>query len=201
MKAVKFTKNELKKQKDGLKRFNQYLPTLQLKKQQLQVELFKLVQADEELNQQEKSLEKELDTWVAVFGDDYKPHLDLSITSLKIEKGNIAGIDIPVLEKIDFETNKISENAPLWAEDGIEALKKSLTIMLKKKIIKEQIALIREELQTTSQRVNLFEKVKIPEARDNIRKIRIALGDIQTAAVVTGKIAKNKIEQATKAKS
>lgn len=200
MKAVKFTKNELKKQKDGLKRFNQYLPTLQLKKQQLQVELFKLVQAEEEILKQDKTLEKELDDWVAVFEDDYKPHLDLTITSLKIDKGNIAGIDIPVLEKINFETNELTQNTPLWAESGIEALKKSLTIMLKKRILHEQISLIRDELQTTSQRVNLFEKVKIPEARDNIRRIRIALGDIQTAAVVTGKIAKNKIEQAVKIK-
>ncbi|MFP4153920.1 MAG: V-type ATP synthase subunit D, partial [Alkalispirochaeta sp.] len=34
---VKLTKNELKKQKDALKRFQRYLPTLQLKKQQLQM--------------------------------------------------------------------------------------------------------------------------------------------------------------------
>ena len=34
--AVKLTKNELKVQKDRLKQFQRYLPTLQLKKQQLQ---------------------------------------------------------------------------------------------------------------------------------------------------------------------
>ena len=34
--AIKLTKNELKKQKDNLKQFQRYLPTLQLKKQQLQ---------------------------------------------------------------------------------------------------------------------------------------------------------------------
>ena len=37
MAAVKLTKNEQKKQKDQLKQFQRYLPTLQLKKQQLQM--------------------------------------------------------------------------------------------------------------------------------------------------------------------
>ena len=40
--------------------------------------------------------------------------------------------------------------------------------------------------------VNLFEKVKIPEAKENIRIIRIFMGDQQTAAVARSKIAKGK---------
>jgi V/A-type H+/Na+-transporting ATPase subunit D len=39
MAKIKFTKNELKKQKDELKRFQRYLPTLVLKKQLLQMEI------------------------------------------------------------------------------------------------------------------------------------------------------------------
>jgi V/A-type H+-transporting ATPase subunit D len=54
---------------------------------------------------------------------------------------------------------------------------------------------LREELRITIQRINLFEKVKIPEARENIRVIRIYLGDIQTAEVVRGKISKRKIQK------
>ena len=49
------------------------------------------------------------------------------------------------------------------------------------------------ELQVTSQRVNLFEKVKIPQAIESIRRINIFLGDQQTAAVVTGKMAKGNL--------
>ncbi|NQT28218.1 MAG: hypothetical protein HQ570_01315, partial [Candidatus Omnitrophica bacterium] len=41
----------------------------------------------------------------------------------------------------------------------------------------------------------LFEKVKIPEARETIRVIQIHLGELQTAEVVRGKIAKAKIEK------
>ena len=54
---------------------------------------------------------------------------------------------------------------------------------------------VAEELQQTSQRVNLFEKVKIPECKEAIRVIKIALGDAQTSAVARGKIAKGRAPQ------
>jgi V/A-type H+-transporting ATPase subunit D len=59
-------------------------------------------------------------------------------------------------------------------------------------VLERQRELVREELHTTGQRVNLFEKVKIPECKENIRVIRIFIGDEQTAAVVRGKIAKGR---------
>ena len=61
------------------------------------------------------------------------------------------------------------------------------------KTLQEQMDLLGKELRTTSQRVNLFEKVKIPEAKENIRRISIYLGDQDTSAVVRGKIAKRKL--------
>jgi len=51
----------------------------------------------------------------------------------------------------------------------------------------------KEELRTTTQRVNLFEKKLIPELRENIRKIKIFLGDEETAAVGRAKLAKGKL--------
>ncbi len=63
--------------------------------------------------------------------------------------------------------------------------------------LKKEMELINRELRLTSQRVNLFEKVKIPETKENIRVIEIYLGDMQTAAVVRGKIAKNKRQGAS----
>ncbi len=56
----------------------------------------------------------------------------------------------------------------------------------------KQYELLSKELRTTSQRVNLFEKVKIPESKDNIRKINIFLGDQQTSGVARSKLAKGK---------
>ena len=61
-------------------------------------------------------------------------------------------------------------------------------------MLDEQVRLLSQELKTTIQRVNLFEKVKIPEAKANIKKISVYLGDEQTAAVVRSKISKNKLQ-------
>ena len=61
-------------------------------------------------------------------------------------------------------------------------------------IIARQRDLLADELRLTTQRVNLFEKVKIPETRADIKRIGIYLGDQQTAQVVRGKISKKKVE-------
>jgi V/A-type H+-transporting ATPase subunit D len=61
------------------------------------------------------------------------------------------------------------------------------------KVLMRKEALLREELRTTTQRVNLFEKKLIPELKENIRKIKIFLGDEETAAVGRAKLAKGKL--------
>ncbi len=53
---------------------------------------------------------------------------------------------------------------------------------------------MKQELRITTQRVNLFEKVKIPQAEEAIRRIKIFIGDQMTNAVGRSKIAKKKIE-------
>jgi V/A-type H+-transporting ATPase subunit D len=71
-----------------------------------------------------------------------------------------------------------------------------LSLKAERRVLELQHELVIAELRTTSQRVNLFEKVKIPECRENIRVIKIAIGDAQTAAVTRGKIAKGRSRQA-----
>ncbi|MGA0333904.1 MAG: V-type ATP synthase subunit D, partial [Kiritimatiellia bacterium] len=85
---------------------------------------------------------------------------------------------------------------PVWVDDGLKALREEVTFGVRLEILRQQESLIEAELCTTSQRVNLFEKVKIPEAKENIRIIRIALGDEQVAGVARGKLAKKKNEVA-----
>ena len=76
----------------------------------------------------------------------------------------------------------------------MDNMKKALLLDLQMQCLEEQQRRLRKELQTTSQRVNLFEKIKIPEAKANIKKIAVYLGDQQTAAVVRGKISKRGME-------
>jgi V/A-type H+-transporting ATPase subunit D len=67
-----------------------------------------------------------------------------------------------------------------------------MALKAERAVLEKQRELVTIELNTTSQRVNLFEKVKIPECRENIRIIKIAIGDEQTASVTRGKIAKGR---------
>lgn len=194
MAKVRLTKNEFKKQKDALKRFRQYLPTLILKKQQLQAEILKLHGAMEKLKREKAAMKARVYEWVDVFAEDAGIEDIVSLDKVTTGKGNIAGIDIPVFEKVEFKEKEYDlETTPLWVDQGIEALKGMISLNVEMEILKTQEDLLREELRVTTQRVNLFEKVMIPRTRENIRKIQIYLGDMQTAAVVTGKIAKDKI--------
>ena len=78
--AVKLTKNELKVQKDRLKQFQRYLPTLQLKKQQLQSVVMHITAQLEQVEQQRRASVEGLDDWVAVFAEnDRFPDEEVSV--------------------------------------------------------------------------------------------------------------------------
>jgi len=193
MAKIKFTKNELKAQRDALTRFTRYLPTLMLKKQQLQMELRGLEAQIDAKRGEEDTARADLSAWVKLFSEpfDFAPYTQVD----NVEKsfGNIAGVAIPVFGSISFveETPDLFETAA-WVDRGIELLRQLICLRVERQIIEEQHRLLADELRTTSQRVNLFEKVKIPECKENIRVIRIFMGDQQTAAVARSKIAKNK---------
>lgn len=201
MAKVKLTKTELKRQRDQLKQFTRFLPTLQLKKQQLQTEVRRV---SEELNvheHDEKQFAATLRNWVQLFSADEAERLgELSaLGEVQTETQNIAGIDVPVFVDADFERDSYDLfTTPSWFEAALDAAEQQVRLSLKGDFLRRQMELLQEELRTTTQRVNLFEKVKIPEAKENIRRIQVYLGDQQTAAVGRSKIAKNKIEASDK---
>ncbi|MBN2060631.1 MAG: V-type ATP synthase subunit D [Deltaproteobacteria bacterium] len=194
MAKIKLSKNELKKQKDSLKRFERYLPTLQLKKQQLQMEVRRIEETLHKVREEYRILSEWVDTWVAVMGEGIDIERKIALKSVSLGKNNIAGVDIPVLLDVLFDTPAYDLFVtPLWVDAAVEAVKKIVTAKKKVEIAEEQYRLMREELTITTQRVNLFEKVKIPETKENIRIVQIYLGDEQVAGIVRGKIAKKKL--------
>lgn len=196
MPKIRLTKNELKKQKEILKRLNRYLPTLELKKQQLIIEIRSIRKNIKTISGQIKQAEKEITEWVDVFAEEIDIFNILSVKEIKTTTGNIAGINIPIFQDVLFEENPYDLFlTPLWVDKALEVSKNQIILKANIKTLEKQMEILREELRITVQRINLFEKVKIPESKENIRVIQIYLGDLQTAEVVRGKIAKNKIQK------
>ena len=196
MAKIKLTKNELKNQRDSLKRFERYLPTLQLKKQQLQMEVRQMREAIISLDVQMADVTKRSEQSIALFGGNDAPALDslIKVVSWNVGTRNIAGTDVPVFESIEFEDAGYDLfTTPIWFDDAIDVVKSAIELGLRKRLLEEALQLLEQELRVVTQRVNLFEKVMIPNARENIRVINIYLGDQQTAAVVRGKISKKKL--------
>ena len=193
---IRLTQGELKRQRDSLRQYERYLPTLQLKKQQLQLEI---------LHQQRSRTERE--NSLAAWEETAKEWLGLLIEAPEIgqwivpesiiaTRKNIAGVDVPVFIRVDFVPAEYDLfTTPLWVDTVLERLKERVSLGEELSILEQGINILRHELRITTQRVNLFEKIKIPEAKEAIRVIKIAMGDRMTSAVGRSKIAKNKVEE------
>ena len=195
MAKIKLTKNELKVQKDALKMYRRYLPTLTLKKQQLQSEIRTIEAKAKAVRKEREDLEFGFREWIAVFSEmDAFPKGIITVSNIRKGKGNIAGVDIPTFEGADFGRGDYDlYETPLWVDIAANHMEKAMSLDLEAEVLDEQVRLLEIELLATSQRVNLFEKVKIPETEENIKKISIYMADQQVSAVVRSKISKRKI--------
>ena len=195
MAKIKLTKNELKVQKDALKMYRRYLPTLTLKKQQLQSEIRTIEAKAKAVRKEREDLEFRFREWIAVFSEtDAFPKGIITVSNIRKGKGNIAGVDIATFEGADFSRGDYDlYEIPLWVDIAANHMEKAMSLDLEAEVLDEQVRLLEIELLATSQRVNLFEKVKIPETEENIKKISIYMADQQVSAVVRSKISKRKI--------
>lgn len=198
---IKHTKNALKEQRDALARFERYLPMLQLKKQQLQMEIINIENRIAQIKQQCDEILEKANEWIAVLNDGRDNagcnfENIIKLEEILCEIANIAGIDIPIykdckIKKMDYSI----WDTPPWYDEACKLVERLIRLYAEHKILEESRRKIYEELRVTTQRVNLFEKVKIPECRENIRVIKIFLGDEQTSSVARAKIAKEKIRR------
>jgi len=198
MSKIKLTKGELKRQRDSLDQFLHYLPTLQLKKQQLQM---KIVEARKLREEKKVILDREIETIARWAGLLTEPVGDLRAwvtpQRIEVEMMNIAGANVPIFKEIYFQPAEYDfYSTPMWLDRAIEELRQMVTSLAEISIIEKRIDVLQHELRITTQRVNLFEKIKIPECLENIRAIRIYLGDQQANAVGVSKVAKKKIIEA-----
>ena len=197
-KKIKLSWTELRHQRDALERFELYLPMLQLKQQQLQSTILQTRQEYERVQQAADACEKKISTYRSVLNDPAGLNIaDLSEPEeVKTGRKNIAGVNVPLFESATFPQATYSLfGTPPWVDQAVNDLRERNRHLAELEIIERRLELLQAELRKVMQRVNLFEKIIIPETRENIRRIRIALGDRMTAAVARAKIAKKKLEE------
>jgi len=194
---MKMTKLELRTQQVRLKQLQRYLPTLQLKKGLLQVHVFearqKLMQVEEFLHLEKNQCE----AFAPLLNEPLCVDLleILRVQNLSKREENIAGIELPLFERVDFAAIDYSlVDTPVWLDSVVIALRRLKRLHIEREICMERLQKLEKELQEVSTRVNLFEKILIPRTLGAIRKIGVFLGDLQLAAVARAKVAKSKIK-------
>jgi len=197
-KKIKLTWAELKNQRNALERFQLYLPTLQLKQQQLQMTIGQVWKESEKTLAGLRSVEARIAAYEPVFQDRAGVNMmEMSEPEkLRTSVKNMAGVRVPSFESVSFPSADYSLfGTPPWVDRALVDLREKSGLESRLAVLREQMALLQAELKKVLQRVNLFEKIIIPETSENIRRIRIALGDAMTAAVARAKIAKAKLEE------
>ena len=195
MAEIKLTKNELRAQQTKLSQLQRYLPTLQLKKALLQIEVAQAKGQLEKLEEKYNEKIRHVEEFSALLAKEISCDIlsFVKIKNITRRYENIAGCDVPFYEEASFEPVTYDLfDTPIWLElaiDGLREVNKTRAEMI---VVKEKTHILEKELKEVTIRVNLFEKILIPTAKQNIQKIRIFLGDAERASIVTAKIAKKK---------
>jgi V/A-type H+/Na+-transporting ATPase subunit D len=194
---VKLTKNELRNQQVHLAQLEKYLPTLQLKKAMLQAEVNEVRHEIERLEHEMNAKRQQVDLFSSLLSTrtTIDPLQAVKIKQIHKRYENVAGVEVPYYEGVDFEefTYNLFETPP-WVDAAVVELRNLAVLREHVQVAYEQREALEKEWREVSIRVNLFEKILIPRAIDNIRKIKVFLGDQQLAAVSRAKVAKTKIE-------
>lgn len=197
MAKIALNKSVLNKEKRNLKIYNRYLPALELKRQQLMIERRQEKRALLNLREEIEALEIKTGENIPMLAYEKANTDNLVNATHVIGKQNIVGVAVPVVEKIDVQAIPYSLLIkPHWFDPLVEYLKQMIRLRIKLMVSEKRYALLDYATQLTSQRVNLFSKILIPETKNNIVKIKIFLSDQDRAGVVNAKISKTKLSSA-----
>jgi V/A-type H+-transporting ATPase subunit D len=194
MATIALSKSSLQQQRDKLRLFERFLPSLELKRQQLTAEYKKALQVLAEAEQGADQASRSLSVLLPILGSSSMKLSGLiRIRRIDIAEEDVLGLRLPTLRAVEFDAADYSLLAtPFWVDDLVTCLKDVATYRLRLQVYRERVARMQGAVRRVTQRVNLFEKVLIPTATQNIARIQIFLSDVERAAVVTSKIAKAK---------
>lgn len=194
MAKTALNKGALQRQREQLKLYQRVLPSLDLKRQQLTIEVnraraeLERIRADgERLNQRvAEELPMLANRDLAVSGL-------VELRSIRLGEENVVGVRLPLLASIEYNVRPYAMLAkPHWVDVLVERLKTVAEARLRVQVAHERVRVLERAARRITQRVNLFDKLLIPDARENIRRIQIFLGDQERSAIVRSKLAKAK---------
>lgn len=195
--ALKFQYNKtyLQQLNKGLKVRENALPTLVAKESALRLEVKKAREQSEaiELNLKKRyaAQEESYRLWTEIPGELLK------VTNVDIEIKKIAGVKTPVLRNVSFDVNRYSAfSQAAWVPSGIEMLKELASLKISLELARKKVQILEYARKKTTQKVNLYEKVQIPEYKEAIRKIKRFLEDEENLSKSSQKILKMKLAQA-----
>jgi len=194
--AIKFQYNKtaLQQLEKQLKVRVRALPTIKNKESALRVEVKRAKDEAGRLDNEYNQMIKKYDHMVALWGEFDTTLVGIDDVHLDMKK--IAGVKTPVLESIDFYTERFSIfNKPKWFLDGIDLIKKIASIGIEREVYRRKMELLDRARKKTTQKVNLFEKVQIPGYEDAIRKIKRFMEDEDNLSKSAQKIVKHRQQQ------
>ena len=167
------------------------LPTLQSKEAALRIEVKKAkeqaLEFDDKLKQRVKDMKDMVRLWVEFDADLLK--LKDATYSTRI----IAGVKIPVLDSLTFKQQEFSlYQKPNWFPDGVQILKELTEFSIKRDVNWKSMEILEQARKRTTQKVNLYEKVQIPEYHQAIIKIKRFLEDEENLSKSAQKILKRR---------
>lgn len=194
MAKLALNKSSLARESAQLAEFRRFLPSLELKRLQIMAERAKAKEQVKTLEGDYEQLFDQISEKIPMLANRMVPVEGL-VTVKNITKGqqNLSGTVLPTLEHVEIETRPYSKLArPHWVDPVVRGLQELLRLNTEREIARERAQLLVQAEAVISRRVNLFEKVLIPRAEANIKKIRMALADSERDAVVRAKISKRK---------
>ena len=190
--AIKFqyNKTSLQQLEKQLKVRVRTLPIIKNKESALRMEVKR---CKEDAAGLEDKLEQEIQAYEAMFAlwNEFDSSL-VKVKDVQLGVKKIAGVRVPILESVDFETRPFSLFAsPKWYSDGISLLQVLAQTAIEREFMLAKLNLLEHARKKTTQKVNLFEKVQIPGYQDALRKIKRFMEDEENLSKSSQKILKS----------
>ena len=192
MARLTLSKSAMSQQRNQLRLYQRFLPSLDLKRRQLIAEQARATQALAEGEAKVAELTAQIGAMLPMLANQ---EIDVAglvhVKAVRLAEENMMGVKVPVLAEVVCEARDYSMLAkPHWVDALVAQLRRMAEMRIRLQVYAERVRCLERAVRRTAQRVNLFEKVLIPKAKQSIKRIQIFLADAERAAVVRSKIAK-----------